>query len=79
MCKQQHICCANYCVLVIDKGLTLDDKIMSCLYNIAADTEGHPDNVAPAIFGGIQIGINVEGKWVAANVNLPSGMTDCWN
>lgn len=40
------------------------------LVNIAADIEGHPDNVAPAIYGGITIGVHAEKKWVINKVDI---------
>jgi homoserine kinase len=48
------------------------------LLQLAADAEGHPDNVAPAIYGGFQVSINtgMEGarKWVTQAIKLPRGM-----
>ena len=43
------------------------------IFGIAADIEGHPDNVAPAVYGGCQIGIHVENgyrekDWVVSRV-----------
>lgn len=48
------------------------------LLQLAADAEGHPDNVAPAIYGGFQVSINtgLSGmrKWVTQAIKLPKGM-----
>lgn len=46
------------------------------LFNIASEIEGHPDNVAPAIYGGIQIGIHggPGDRWRSERVNLPTGL-----
>ena len=42
-------------------GLDVSDKTaQDRIFEIAADIEGHPDNVAPAVYGGCQIGIHVE-------------------
>ena len=46
------------------------------LFSIAADIEGHPDNAAPAVFGGCQIGIKVDQPsgyedWVTSRVQIP--------
>lgn len=43
---------------------------------IAANIEKHPDNVAPALYGGCQIGINAEGErgWLSSRINLPHGL-----
>jgi homoserine kinase len=44
------------------------------LLELAASIEGHPDNVAPAILGGCQIGVRHEGKWFTDEVKLPPGL-----
>lgn len=44
------------------------------LLNMAADIEGHPDNVAPALYGGIQLGIHSGERWMTERVNLPPGL-----
>ena len=44
------------------------------LLNMAADIEGHPDNVAPAVYGGIQLGIHTGDRWMTERVNLPPGL-----
>mmetsp|Transcript_3017 Transcript_3017/g.5135 ORF Transcript_3017/g.5135 Transcript_3017/m.5135 type:complete len:454 (-) Transcript_3017:179-1540(-) len=44
------------------------------LLNMAADIEGHPDNVAPVVYGGIQLGIHTGSRWMTERVNLPPGM-----
>jgi len=43
---------------------------------IAANIEKHPDNVAPALYGGCQIGINTESErgWLSSRINLPQGL-----
>lgn len=43
------------------------------LINMACEIEGHPDNVAPALYGGIQIGIHTD-RWLTERVNLPPGL-----
>ena len=45
------------------------------IFVIAADIEGHPDNVSPAVFGGCQIGFNVDdgsadSSWIVSRVNI---------
>ena len=45
------------------------------IFALAADIEGHPDNAAPAVFGGCQIGINVDGTpdsggWITSRVPI---------
>ena len=44
------------------------------LLQLAADAEGHPDNVAPAIYGGFQVSINTGKQWVTQAIGLPTGM-----
>eukprot|EP00944_MAST-04C_sp_MAST-4C-sp1_P012496 g12496.t1 len=42
------------------------------LLQLACKIEGHPDNVAPALYGGIQLGIKMRnGKWRSSRVNCP--------
>ena len=52
-----------------------DPEIQRRIFAIAADVEGHPDNVAPAVFGGCQIGIQVdngevEKEWIVSRVEV---------
>ncbi len=62
-------------------GLTAGNELCGCplsrddLLQIAAMIEGHPDNVAPAIFGGMQIAVEHEGRFVSAPVPLPDGVS----
>ncbi len=55
-------------------GLDVQNQdIQSKVFSLAADIEGHPDNVAPAVFGGCQIGIKIENtehepNWITSNV-----------
>jgi homoserine kinase len=44
------------------------------LLDLAASVEGHPDNVAPAILGGCQIGVRHEGRWYTDQVKLPADL-----
>ena len=45
------------------------------LLQLACKIEGHPDNVAPAIYGGIQLGIKMRnGKWRSSRVNCPADL-----
>ncbi len=41
---------------------------------LAAEIEGHPDNVAPAILGGCQIGIKNGSGWITSAVPLPDDL-----
>jgi len=44
------------------------------LLQLASDIEGHPDNVAPAIYGGFQVSINTGSQWVTQSIALPEGL-----
>lgn len=62
-------------------GLALGGKDLSTpatkklLLQLAADEEGHPDNVAPAIYGGFQIALaSSSGQWITQRVNIPDGL-----
>ena len=49
------------------------------IFVIAADIEGHPDNVSPAVYGGCQIGVNVDAgspdcSWIVSRVEISDGM-----
>lgn len=54
--------------LVVDGEALLDD---AALFQLAAEIEGHPDNVAPAMFGGLTISGEQDGSYytVAAPVD----------
>jgi homoserine kinase len=41
------------------------------LLKIAAETEGHPDNAAPALFGGITVGAMHHGQLYYSRLNVP--------
>lgn len=45
------------------------------LVSLAADIEGHPDNVAPAIYGGCTIGVHDKGRWIIDSVPVPGDLT----
>jgi len=50
-------------------GADLSNEVLTIL---AADIEGHPDNVAPAIYGGCTVGVrNGTDKWIVDQVNVP--------
>lgn len=60
-------------------GLVLAGHRLPCwgseaLLQIAAGIEGHPDNVAPVIYGGIQLGIHNGSRWTTERIPSPSGM-----
>ena len=60
-------------------GLVLSGHKVPCwgeesLLQLACGIEGHPDNVAPAIYGGIQIGIHNGERWMSERVPTPPGL-----
>mmetsp|Transcript_38215 Transcript_38215/g.88920 ORF Transcript_38215/g.88920 Transcript_38215/m.88920 type:complete len:452 (-) Transcript_38215:123-1478(-) len=60
-------------------GLVLAGHKLPCwgseaLLQIAAEIEGHPDNVAPVIYGGIQLGIHNGKRWVTERIPTPPGL-----
>jgi len=61
-------------------GLAFGGKDMSTpatkklLLQLAAQEEGHADNVAPAIYGGFQIAFSAGEQWITQRVGLPYGM-----
>eukprot|EP00128_Syssomonas_multiformis_P010309 Colp12_sorted_trinity150504_noHs@24138 len=44
------------------------------MLQLAASIEGHPDNVAPAIYGGLQLGIHTGERWYTSRVSIPYGL-----
>lgn len=60
-------------------GLVLAGHRLPCwgseaLLQIAAGIEGHPDNVAPVIYGGIQLGIHNGTRWLTERISNPPGL-----
>jgi homoserine kinase len=60
-------------------GLVLAGHRLPCwgseaLLQIAAGIEGHPDNVAPVIYGGIQLGIYNGERWTTERLPIPAGV-----
>mmetsp|Transcript_17348 Transcript_17348/g.25713 ORF Transcript_17348/g.25713 Transcript_17348/m.25713 type:complete len:319 (+) Transcript_17348:525-1481(+) len=60
-------------------GLVLAGHKLPCwgseeLLQLACSIEGHPDNVAPVIYGGCQLGIHNGERWQSERVQLPSGI-----
>ncbi len=45
------------------------------LLQMAAEIEGHPDNVTPALFGGMRIAVYSEGRVVSARVPVPDSLS----
>jgi len=57
-------------------GHKLDIQGKEELLQLATEIEGHPDNVAPAIYGGIQLGLfsKYEERWMTTRVPVPHGL-----
>ncbi|MCI0855848.1 MAG: homoserine kinase [Chloroflexi bacterium] len=54
---------------LMGKPLT-DDQLLT----VGAELEGHADNIAPALFGGMQITVRDEDAWLRLRVPLASGL-----
>ena len=52
-------------------GRELDQRL---LFNLAADIEGHPDNAAPAVYGGCCISVRGSDGWVVDQTPLPENL-----
>ena len=53
-----------------------DLETLNRIFAIAANIEGHPDNAAPAVFGGCQIGVHANNppdasKWINSRIEIP--------
>eukprot|EP01134_Creolimax_fragrantissima_P003401 CFRG3401T1 len=61
---------------LVMSGHELEIEGAETLLNIAADLEGHPDNSAPCVYGGFQLGIfdDVEDRWSTFRINIPAGL-----
>ncbi|MEE8046943.1 MAG: homoserine kinase [Dehalococcoidia bacterium] len=58
--------------LVAGSAISGADLSQEELTILAADIEGHPDNVAPAIYGGCTVGVrNGTDKWIVDQVKTP--------
>jgi homoserine kinase len=44
------------------------------LLQIAAQVEGHIDNLAPCIYGGLQLGVHADDRWTTTNINSPPNL-----
>eukprot|EP00933_Yihiella_yeosuensis_P049996 TRINITY_DN47766_c0_g1_i1.p1 TRINITY_DN47766_c0_g1~~TRINITY_DN47766_c0_g1_i1.p1 ORF type:complete len:371 (+),score=76.55 TRINITY_DN47766_c0_g1_i1:103-1215(+) len=55
-------------------GFNLQVKNEEELLQIATNIEGHPDNVAPCIYGGFQLGIHTGKRWWTDRVTMPHGL-----
>ena len=62
-------------------GLTAGNELCDRLFSqadllrIAAEVEGHPDNVAPALFGGMQIAVYEGDSVISASVPVPPSLS----
>lgn len=49
-------------------GLEIEDHR---LVGLAADIDGHPDNVGPALMGGCCVGVHTDSRWVIDSIPVP--------
>lgn len=55
-------------------GYNLQTRNEEELLQIATSIEGHPDTVAPPIYGGMQIGLHDGQRWYSSRVQVPHGL-----
>ena len=60
-CIVVGVLAANY---YLDNKYSIDE-----LFQIASDIEGHPDNIAPCMFGSFQASTNLNNKWIHTPFN----------
>jgi homoserine kinase len=59
--------------VVLARGLVAGGQLLASdesLFDLAADLEGHPDNVAPAFFGGFVISGREDDRWYAVRAGV---------
>lgn len=57
-------------------GLSMETVRSEALLQVIADLEGHPDNAAPAIYGGVQLGFkNSKGQTRTHRIPTPHGLS----
>lgn len=59
--------------VVLARALVAGGQLLAsdeALFDLAADLEGHPDNVAPAFYGGFVISGREDGHWYAVRVGV---------
>lgn len=63
-----NICCSSVLRNDVDDVDGVDDVAA------LSPEQGHPDNVAPVIYGGCQLGIHNHQRWITERVHLPPGI-----
>lgn len=64
--------------VVLARGLVAGGQLLAsdeALFDLAADLEGHPDNVAPAFYGGFVISGREDDHWYAVRVGVDPRIT----
>lgn len=61
--------------LIAGSALADADLKIEQIVTLAADLEGHPDNVAPAIYGGCTIGVHDGQRWIVDTVPVPNDLS----
>ena len=64
--------------VVLARGLVAGGQLLAsdeALFDLAADLEGHPDNVAPAFYGGFVISGREDDHWYAVRVGVDPRVT----
>ena len=55
-------------------GTTLAVEREEKMLQLASTVEGHVDNLAPCIYGGMQVGVHTGSRWYTTSVNVPQGL-----
>lgn len=64
--------------VVLARALVAGGQLLAsdeALFELAADLEGHPDNVAPAFYGGFVVSGREDGRWYAVRVGVDPRVT----
>ena len=63
---------------MLARGLVAGGQLLAsdeALFELAADLEGHPDNVAPTFYGGFVVSGREDGRWFAVRVGVDPRIT----
>ncbi len=61
--------------LIAGSALAGADLPIERIVTLAADLEGHPDNVAPAIYGGCTVGVHDGERWIIDSIPIPDDLS----
>jgi homoserine kinase len=55
-------------------GSEISDTALGALLQTASQLEGHVDNLAPCVYGGVRIGFHADGQWRTSPVSVPPSL-----